>query len=188
MQSFVHILFAVMYTFVAAAADTATSHCKDPSDMAHRFDKLFISQPLEPLVVSRKQSVSARKVLAKDDVLNSTLPWKISLDRETNERALCPWYYEVHHNANRLPSTLAVAASDQEHCVGPNGELSGNRCERVFYNVRVIRRKECIDGTYVYEYGWERIPVSYVCVYPEFGVAAPSKNRKITAKVPKAVV
>ena len=87
---------------------------------------------------------------------------KTGADDDLNDRSLCPWFQELHHDERRVPPTLPYVRCKCMKCLGKDFMSS---CERVYYKVRVLRRSEKCgpDGEYTYEYDWEYIPVACVC-------------------------
>ena len=82
-----------------------------------------------------------------------------------DERSLCPWYYVINHDPDRFPYDLVEAECRcRRSCVGMPPEL-GTGCEKVYYNVPVLRNTHRCDddGKYIYTEGWHRIAAGCVC-------------------------
>ena len=84
---------------------------------------------------------------------------------EVEDRSLCPVYYNIDYDAERYPNELVVAECRCiERCVGLLAE-SGAGCEKIYYNVPVLRKTPACDGDgrYIYTHSWHRLAVSCTC-------------------------
>ena len=80
----------------------------------------------------------------------------LQLDGSTIQRSLCPAYYVRNHDPDRYPQELIEAECQcTERCVGLLLD-SGTGCEKIYYNVPVLRRTAGCDvnNKYIYEQGW----------------------------------
>ena len=77
--------------------------------------------------------------------------------------ASCPWTYVDCTDTNRIPMTIKMAKCQCSDCLDPyTHAVDPNlRCQPVIYNMKVLRRSECING--FYRYVEETIPVPVAC-------------------------
>ena len=93
----------------------------------------------------------------------TSCPTELPTSGDQEQRATCPWYYVINHDEDRFPADIAEARCRCERCV--NGQ-SGNQCERVYYNHRVLRRVGETEGMYRWVPAWEKISTGCTCTVP----------------------
>ena len=81
-----------------------------------------------------------------------------------DERSLCPWYSVINHDVARYPYDIVEAECRCQTCVGFS-HVSGTGCEKIYYNIPVLRRTgNCDDnGRYEYAPSWHRLAAGCVC-------------------------
>lgn len=75
-------------------------------------------------------------------------------------RAACPWYLEKTFNQERYPKELYHAKSKCQTCIGSDGL---QKCERIYHQIKTLKRSGCSNGVYQYEEQNEAIPVAFIC-------------------------
>ncbi len=88
-----------------------------------------------------------------------------------NERSLCPWIYVPHTDKNRHPQTMSYAQCFCPECIQHNGQdfSSDGGCRPIIYDVKVLRKHSCRNGTQIYQSDYEKVPVACTCVRPQRG-------------------
>ncbi|XP_072044754.1 uncharacterized protein [Amphiura filiformis] len=102
---------------------------------------------------------------------NSTCPHELlGVTGNINTRSICPWTIIEDYNPTRYPPTIMVAQCRCPRCIDPSiaetgfledGECS---CKPVTFKMKVLHRRECMMGIYIYESVYEEIPVACSCV------------------------
>ncbi|XP_033639154.1 uncharacterized protein LOC117299708 [Asterias rubens] len=109
------------------------------------------------------------------DYVNMTCPTEllhVSNHDDVSMRSLCPWTYVADVDPNRYPSRIMFAVCRCPECIrtgsGENGEFSvDNTCRPVYFRMKVLMKGNCVNGLYVYNTEYQRIPVACACVRPK---------------------
>lgn len=79
-------------------------------------------------------------------------------------RNSCPWYLEKTEPDNTTyPQQLYTAKSKCQKCIGSDGE---QKCERIQYKLKTLKKGSCQDGTFVYEPVDTYVTIAFVCAQP----------------------
>lgn len=83
-----------------------------------------------------------------------------SSDAALEHRSLCPWFWNLNYDGDRYPDKLAEARCSCEDC-----DAGRKQCERINYNIIVLRKNEekCTDDYYEYEMGYQPVSVGCTC-------------------------
>ena len=161
----------------AAPSKLATRGCRDPVDLATRLKELQASDPNHRTLFGSSPN-TAGDIDLKDIVpgeghfYESTgCPNTLPTEGDLNERSMCPYDFAINEEVGRFPRLLADARCKCTSCVSVDKTNAALGCERIFYNVRVLRRGKCQleDGFYEYNEGWARIAVGCVCAQKRLG-------------------
>ncbi|KAL3863038.1 hypothetical protein ACJMK2_004820 [Sinanodonta woodiana] len=74
----------------------------------------------------------------------------------------CPKYYVIQHDPNRIPQNLIHVQCSCKKCLSRR-ESDLRSCQPVYAYTPVLRRTDCENEIYKYEYVIEAVPVSCIC-------------------------
>ncbi|XP_013408964.1 interleukin 17-like protein [Lingula anatina] len=146
-----------------------TVKCQIPGDLHQRLGNIASRNPHEMYTLGlpdnpqNVQSISPEFIKLHHMYGDTFCPSQVNSTGDANSRSLCPWYYVVNHDKYRFPPAMAQAECRCSGCIGLG--QNDKVCEKVWYNVRVLRRlDECdSEGNYKYIESWQQISVGCTC-------------------------
>ncbi|KAJ8040213.1 Interleukin-17B [Holothuria leucospilota] len=80
--------------------------------------------------------------------------------------SLCPWYYDIDHDPDRIPTTISVAKCKCNSCLSPyDGKVQYDQaCQEVTYRLKVLKRRGCQNGLFNYVVEDEEVAVACACM------------------------
>ncbi len=141
--------------------------CREPTGMAAKFLKLPNNPKVMQFYVNAVHMDSdtslpnrRRHKRSLNGGINKTCPSQPSTVGSIEERSLCPWYYSVNEQADRYPAVLMEAKCKCDQCLGNGGETS---CQKVYTEMTVFTKIDCVDGYYQYIHSTEYIATACIC-------------------------
>ena len=93
------------------------------------------------------------------------------------ERSTCPYYYVISHDPTRYPGSIAEARCKCTYCM--DDSTGENVCEPIYFPKIVLRKQDCVNGTYEYKPEAYYLQNGCTCAKRHFTTSSPDNTTPI---------
>ncbi|XP_046546166.1 uncharacterized protein LOC124256237 [Haliotis rubra] len=174
------IISSCFVTCGVLGSHSATGNCTEPDiDKLRRdipnlyagfLDPTFVNLPRLKTIVRRKNGYiypfSKKSVYFYGGYRKCSDARKVIRKNGGN---LCPSYYILEYDPDRIPRELVQAECTCDRCFlrrRPRAReevVAHLGCRKLYTNIQVLRRAGCIQGVWTYRLYWERVSVACSC-------------------------
>lgn len=166
-----HLIFQV-FVLVAIGSllfihtNSAAIKCQEPKDLDRRFARLNNYLSIRQLLIPHgwsdlEDEFNFLFTITNTHEIRNTCPTTfIKGSYPVMIRSSCPWFIDVDYSDQRYPQTIEFANTRCKYCIGSDGH---QECERIHQQIKILKKKDCVNGTYVYEEENFALPIAYSC-------------------------